>query len=71
MIEKVTPEIDGGRFPVKRIVGEKVVVRANVFADGHDEVKADLLYRQVDQADWHEIPMKALGNDAWAASFTI
>jgi starch synthase (maltosyl-transferring) len=71
MIEKVTPEIDGGKFPVKRVTGENVVVRANVFADGHDEVKADLLYRPADQADWHEIPMKALGNDAWAASFTI
>ena len=71
IIEKVTPEIDGGKFPVKRIVGENIVVRANVFADGHDEVKADLLYRRLDQNEWYEIPMKAQGNDAWAASFTV
>ena len=71
VIENVTPEIDGGNFPVKRIVGEQVVVRANVFADGHDEVKADLLFRAADETDWREVPMKALGNDAWIGSFVI
>ncbi|MBF0569884.1 MAG: alpha-1,4-glucan--maltose-1-phosphate maltosyltransferase [Candidatus Omnitrophica bacterium] len=71
MVEKVTPQIDGGLFPVKRVVGERVVVRANVFADGHDEVKADLFYRSVEDKDWHEVPMKALGNDGWAGSFVV
>ena len=71
MIEKVTPEIDGGKFPIKRIVGERVVVRANVFADGHDEVKAVLLYRSCDGKSWQVVPMKALGNDGWGGSFTI
>ncbi len=71
VIEKVTPQIDEGRFPVKRVIGERVVVRANVFADGHDEVKADLLYRMSSQPDWQKLPMKPLGNDAWIASFSI
>ncbi len=71
MIEKVSPQIDGGLFPIKRIAGERVVVRANVFADGHDEVRADLLYRSKDEHDWHETPMKALGNDAWIGSFAV
>jgi starch synthase (maltosyl-transferring) len=71
MIEKVTPEINGGKFPIKRIVGERVVVRANVFADGHDEVRAVLLYRVCDSKSWQVAPMKSLGNDGWAGSFTI
>src|SRR6185437_7540750 len=36
IIEHVRPEIDGGRFPVKRVVGDTVIVEAAVFADGHD-----------------------------------
>ncbi|MBF0485895.1 MAG: alpha-1,4-glucan--maltose-1-phosphate maltosyltransferase [Candidatus Omnitrophica bacterium] len=71
MIEKVTPEIDGGAFPVKRITGERVVVRANVFADGHDEVKAEILYRSEETKAWQKIPMRSLGNDGWVASFLI
>ena len=71
VIEKVVPEIDGGKFPVKRVVGENVVVRADVFANGHDEVAATLLYRKRRQAQWLEVPMKSLGNDAWVGSFLI
>jgi starch synthase (maltosyl-transferring) len=71
IIEKVQPQIDCGKFPIKRVRGETVVVRANVFGDGHDEVYANLLYRTVDESEWHEVPMKPLGNDLWAGSFTI
>lgn len=71
MIEAVSPQIDAGAFPVKRVVGERVVVRANVFADGHDEVKADLLYRKASATDWRKVAMKSLGNDGWTASFPI
>jgi starch synthase (maltosyl-transferring) len=71
VIEKVVPEVDGGAFPIKRVVGEKVVVRADVFADGHDEVQACLLYRECGQPDWQEVPMKFLENDAWIGSFAI
>ncbi len=45
-IERVTPEIDGGRFPIKRIVGDTVHVEADAFTDGHDAISATLLYRQ-------------------------
>jgi starch synthase (maltosyl-transferring) len=44
VIEGVKPEIDGGRFPTKRVIGEKVVVEADIFADGHDMITAILLY---------------------------
>lgn len=71
IIENVTPEIDGGRFPIKRVIGEQVVVRADVFADGHDEVAAFLLYRECDRQEWREVPMKFLNNDAWVGSFVI
>ena len=46
VIEGVTPEIDCGRFPIKRVVGDMVRVEANVFADGHDQVACRLLYWQ-------------------------
>ena len=40
VIESVAPEVDGGRFPIKRTPGETVTVEADVFADGHDIVIA-------------------------------
>ena len=46
VVEGVTPEIDSGRFPIKRIVGDVVVVEADVFADGHDQVIARLLFQR-------------------------
>jgi starch synthase (maltosyl-transferring) len=70
-IEGVAPEIDHGRFPAKRTVGEKVVVEADVFADGHDALSCVLLYRHESQGTWQEIPMAELGNDRWRGAFTV
>ncbi|MCR4291345.1 MAG: DUF3416 domain-containing protein, partial [Candidatus Kuenenia sp.] len=70
IIENVKPQIDCGRFPVKRVIGEKVVVRADVFTDGHDEVASVLLYRNAKERTWQEIPMKSVGNDRWEGTFT-
>lgn len=69
VIDKVTPEIDGGLFPIKRVVGESVVVEADVFADGHDQVVAVLRYRRKGETTWNETPMDFLGNDRWRAEF--
>jgi starch synthase (maltosyl-transferring) len=44
VIERVWPQIDCGRFPIKRIIGETVVVEADVFADGHDHITCQVLY---------------------------
>ena len=71
MVEKVTPEIDGGEFSIKRTIGENVVVRANVFADGHDEIIATVIFRTIKESEWHEVYMKPLGNDRWIGSFPI
>jgi starch synthase (maltosyl-transferring) len=71
VIEGVTPEIDGGRFPIKRVEGEIVTVEADVFGDGHDEVSSRLLYRREGEPDWQWVEMTALGNDRWRAQFPI
>jgi starch synthase (maltosyl-transferring) len=71
VIENVRPEIDGGRFAVKRVVGEKVAVEADIFADGHDEMICELLYRQEEETAWTRVPMRPLGNDRWRAEFTV
>jgi Glycosidases len=71
VIENVTPCVDGGRFPVKRVIGESVNVEADVFTDGHDAVCCRLLYRAERSPDWHQVPMAPLGNDRWQARFTV
>src|SRR5438128_3194054 len=74
VIENVTPVVDGGRFPVKRLVGDVVAVAADVFSDGHDEVRAALAWRGPADAEWHQTDMtllEPLGNDRWGASFKV
>jgi len=71
VIENVQPEVDAGRFPAKRIVGDTVVVEADLFTDGHDEIAALLLHRKGDSGPWQETPLQPLGNDRWAASFHV
>ena len=69
VIESVTPMVDGGRFAVKRVVGERITVEADVFADGHGKIAAALQWRTRDEATWHETPMHPLGNDRWSGEF--
>jgi len=70
VIEGVWPEIDAGRFPIKRVVGEDVWVEADVFADGHDEVACVLRFRH-EAGDWREVPMEPAGSDRWRGRFTV
>jgi starch synthase (maltosyl-transferring) len=71
IIENVKPEVDCGRFPIKRVVGEKVAVEADIFADGHDSVSALLLYKGERDKEWKEIPMELIVNDRWGAEFIV
>lgn len=71
VIEDVTPEVDGGRFPVKCTVGELIGVEAAIFADGHDLVSCVVLHKFADEAEWHSLPMKPVGNDTWRADFKV
>src|SRR5438270_11436948 len=71
VIEGVEPEIDCGRFPIKRIVGDSVVVEADVFAEGHDSLSGVLRYRYADDSEWAEIVLEPIGNDRWRAEFAV
>lgn len=71
VIGGVTPEIDGGRYPVKRTVGESVAVSARIFADGHDVIAAMLRDRPKTASQWMDVPMTPQGNDWWRASSTV
>jgi len=70
VIERVSPEIDCGRFPIKRVAGDTVVVEADVFADGHDQIGCQVLYWQ-DEKKVKTTPMKPLENDRWRAEFSV
>jgi starch synthase (maltosyl-transferring) len=70
-IEGITPQVDCGRYPVKRIAGDELVVEADIFSDGHDEVAAVLLYRRQGEDLWQETVMQRLDNDRWQASFLL
>jgi starch synthase (maltosyl-transferring) len=71
VIEGVKPEIDGGRFAAKRIVGERMIVEADIFVDGHDALSAVLLYRKDHRSRWTESVMVPLVNDRWRGTFTL
>jgi len=71
IIEGITPQVDCGRFPAKRTVGDQVRVEADVFTDGHDAIAASVLARREGSKEWIEIPMKALVNDRWEATFRV
>jgi starch synthase (maltosyl-transferring) len=71
VIENVKPEIEGGAFPAKRVKGEKVVVTADIFSDGHDSLFARLLYRRATDSAWTSVPMQQRVNDQWRAEFTV
>jgi starch synthase (maltosyl-transferring) len=71
VIENLQPLVDGGRYPVKRVVGEDLVVEADVFKDGHDVVAAVLRWRSVGETRWHETPMSFVDNDRWRGFCTL
>ena len=68
LIEDVWPEIDAGRYPVKRIAGEEVVVWADLFRDGHDKIAAVVKYAFAGEP-WREAPFAFFDNDRWVARF--
>jgi len=71
VVEGLWPEIDAGRFPVKRVVGEDIWVEADVFADGHDLVAAVLRHRSSVETNWREVRMQDIGNDRFRGCFTV
>ncbi|MDA9404941.1 maltotransferase domain-containing protein [Bradyrhizobium sp. CCBAU 45389] len=70
LIEDVYPLIDGGRFAVKRIAGERVEVWADIYRDGNAVIAAALIWRREQDREWRSEPMTPHGNDRWSGTFT-
>lgn len=71
IIRRITPSLDNARYAIKRAVGEEIVVEADIFKEGHDEVTAVLKWRQAGTTAWRETPMKPLVNDRWRGSLCV
>ena len=76
VIEAVEPDLEAGRYAVKRVVGEMLTVEADIFKEGHDVLVAVLRWRHVApaslaDAEWNELPMRPIGNDRFAAEFPL
>ena len=71
LIEEVVPQVNGGRYPAKRTLGDQITVTAAIFSDGHDHVAARLLYRHASTEQWQSTPFTALPNDLWSAHFLV
>jgi starch synthase (maltosyl-transferring) len=70
-VGEVSPQVDCGRYPVKRTAGDKVEVTARIFRDGHETLGAAVRHRGPDATRWSETPLEPLGNDVWAGSFAV
>lgn len=71
IIENVSPQLDSGAYPIKRIVGQKVVVNADLFSDGHDVLQSCVKFKHENDKNWQEVRMTPLDNDVWVAEFKV
>jgi starch synthase (maltosyl-transferring) len=74
-IEHAAPTVDGGRWPVKRTVGDTVNVSADIFRDGHEVLRAVVRWRAPGEKGWQESPLTAVDahHDGvrWEGAFTV
>src|SRR5437763_8221718 len=70
-IQRVTPQIDCGKYAVKRTVGDSVEVDARIFRDGHETLGAAVRYKPAAATRWRESPLEPVGNDEWRGSFVV
>jgi starch synthase (maltosyl-transferring) len=71
VIENVSPALEAGRYPVKREVGDTLLVEADIFREGHEALAAELLYRLAGTKKWTAVAMAMGENDRWSASFLL
>ncbi|MEM1217322.1 MAG: alpha-1,4-glucan--maltose-1-phosphate maltosyltransferase [Bacteroidota bacterium] len=71
LIEQVRPQLDGGRYAIKRIINEPIHISAAVYGDGHDVVRASLLYKQENKRKWEEVFLVKGMNDQWTATLRL
>jgi len=70
VIERVLPELDGGRHPVKRVAGDEILVSADIYKDGHDLLAARVRFRPEGEAPWQTSPLSYdFDSDRWSGSF--
>lgn len=62
---------DGGRYPIKRVLGEKLVVYADIFPNGYEPISSQLLYRKLNDLTWNAVPMSFVMNNRWNAEFVV
>jgi starch synthase (maltosyl-transferring) len=70
-ISRVEPEIEGGRYPIKRVIDDAVEVTADIVVDGHNALAAVVLYKEESTSKWSEVPMEHTINDSWQAQFKV
>ena len=71
LIESPSPAVDGGRYPAKRILGDRVVAECDLIADGHDAIGSRVLFRRAGESAWRNAPLSAAMNDRWRGTFVV
>lgn len=71
IVEGIEPRIDSGDFPIKRVVGDWLVIEADIFTDGHEKIAAEMLFKAADEISWTRVPMEPLLNDRWVARILL
>ena len=71
VIERVYPELDSGRYPAKRVVGDRFDVWCDIYRDGHEVLRANLLYRRASAPAWNSVPMRLFDNDRWTGAVEL
>ena len=71
LIESPSPAVDGGRYPAKRILGDRVVAECDLIADGHDAIAGRVLFRRAGESAWRNAPLAAALNDRWRGTFVV
>lgn len=69
VVANVSPQVEGGRYPAKGALDELLIISADVFGDGHDEIKAAVLIKHKKERKWREYPMVFTNNDRWEFDF--
>lgn len=65
VISNLSPRVENGKYPVKRVAGEIIHIEADIFKDGHDRIAANLLWRKTPGGMWRKTSMTSMGNDRW------
>ena len=71
VIDDIAPQIDGGSVPVRRVIGEEVIVEVRIYTDGHDQIDGCLLFKVAKSCTWQKVQLQPLVNDLWRERFTV